>query len=135
MVRWLYGTPSPRHPAPYGLLPNMSESSGTPGPNWLGFSTFAFPLLFVGAGKQALRWFRMASHAIVGMRSIRQSVQNGQFMFSLAQNAPHLLIASHAYEGIERLLVRVIVTAPAIDQTPSLQLIEPAYDCSTWHVP
>lgn len=30
-VRWLYGTPSPRHPAPYGLPPNMSESSGPPG--------------------------------------------------------------------------------------------------------
>jgi hypothetical protein len=29
-VRWLYGTPSPDTP-PYGLLPNMSESSGTPG--------------------------------------------------------------------------------------------------------
>jgi hypothetical protein len=31
-VRWLYGTPSPDTP-PYGLLPNMSESSGTPGVN------------------------------------------------------------------------------------------------------
>ena len=61
-----------------------------------------------------------------GMRSIRQSVQNGQFLRSLAQNASHLFIASHADEGIERLLVRVIVTASAIDQTPSLQLIEPA---------
>ena len=28
--RWLYGTPSPTHPALYGLLPNMSENSGTP---------------------------------------------------------------------------------------------------------
>jgi len=32
-VRWLYGTPSPDTPAPYGLPPNMSESSGTPGAN------------------------------------------------------------------------------------------------------
>jgi hypothetical protein len=36
-VRWLYGTPSPDTP-PYGLLPNMSESSGTPGENSPGFS-------------------------------------------------------------------------------------------------
>ena len=31
-VSWLYGTPSPDTP-PYSLLPNMSESSGTPGEN------------------------------------------------------------------------------------------------------
>ena len=37
-VRWLYGTPSPDTP-PYGLLPNMSESSGTPGES-PGFSRF-----------------------------------------------------------------------------------------------
>jgi hypothetical protein len=36
-VRWLYGTLSPDTP-PYGLLPNMSESSGTPGENRPGFS-------------------------------------------------------------------------------------------------
>jgi hypothetical protein len=36
-VRWLYGTPSPDTP-PYGLLPNKSESSGTPGENSPGFS-------------------------------------------------------------------------------------------------
>ena len=29
-VSWLYGTPDT---PPYGLLPNMSESSGTPGEN------------------------------------------------------------------------------------------------------
>ena len=29
-VRWLYGTPDT---PPYGLLPNMGESSGTPGEN------------------------------------------------------------------------------------------------------
>ena len=41
-VRWLYGTPSPDTP-PYGLLPNMSESSGTPGDNGPGFSrTFTY---------------------------------------------------------------------------------------------
>ena len=31
-VSWLYGTPSPDTP-PYCLLPNMSESSGTPSEN------------------------------------------------------------------------------------------------------
>ena len=31
-VQWPYCTPSPDTP-PYGLLPNMSESSGTPGEN------------------------------------------------------------------------------------------------------
>jgi hypothetical protein len=34
-VRWLYDTPSPDTP-PYGLLPNTSESSGTPNANALG---------------------------------------------------------------------------------------------------
>ena len=32
-VNWLYGTPSPTPTPLYGLLPNMSESSGTPGEN------------------------------------------------------------------------------------------------------
>jgi hypothetical protein len=36
------------------------------------------------------------------MRSIRQSAQNAQFLSSLAQNAPHLLVASHADKRIER---------------------------------
>ena len=36
-VGWLYGTPSPNN-LPYCLLPNMSESSGTPGENSPGFS-------------------------------------------------------------------------------------------------
>src|SRR5438067_12915731 len=75
----------------------------------------------------------MASNAIVGMWSIRQSVQNGQFFRSLAQNASRLLIASYADKGIKRLFVRVIMTAPAIDQTPALQPLEPAYDRSTGH--
>jgi hypothetical protein len=38
-VRWLYGIPSP-NTAPYCLLPNMSESSGTPGQKSPGFSRF-----------------------------------------------------------------------------------------------
>ena len=38
-MRWLYGTPSPDTPL-YCLLPNMSESSGTPGNNSPGFSRF-----------------------------------------------------------------------------------------------
>jgi len=38
-VRWLYGTPSPDTPL-YCLLPNMSESSGTPGKNSPGFSIY-----------------------------------------------------------------------------------------------
>src|SRR6516164_10319521 len=43
------------------------------------------------------------------LRSIQQSVQNGQFLSGLAQNVSHLLIASHANKRIERLLVYVIV--------------------------
>jgi hypothetical protein len=62
------------------------------------------------------------------MRSIQQSVQNGQFLCRLAQDAPDLLVASHANKRIERLLVYVVLTTLAIDQTPTLQLIEPAYD-------
>ena len=62
------------------------------------------------------------------MRSIRQSVQNGQFLRRLLQDASDLLVASHADKGIERLLVYVVLTTLAIDQTPTLQLIEPAYD-------
>ena len=38
-VGWLYGTPTPR---PYGLLSNMSESSGTPGEN-LARGSFSWP--------------------------------------------------------------------------------------------
>jgi hypothetical protein len=36
-VSWLYGTPSPDTPL-YGLLPNTSERSRTPGENSPGFS-------------------------------------------------------------------------------------------------
>ena len=32
------------------------------------------------------------------LRSIRQIVQNGQFLSSLTQNAPHLLVASHGLQ-------------------------------------
>ena len=32
------------------------------------------------------------------LRSIHQSVQDGQFLSSLAQNAPHLLVASHGLQ-------------------------------------
>src|SRR6516165_11234863 len=67
------------------------------------------------------------------MRSIRQSVQNGQFLGSLAQNTSHLLVASHTDKRIKRLLVQVIVTASSIDQTPTLQPGEPAYDRSAGH--
>jgi hypothetical protein len=62
------------------------------------------------------------------MQSIRQSVQNGQFLCRLAQKASDLSVASHTDKGIERFLVYVVATALAIDQTPTLQLIEPACD-------
>jgi hypothetical protein len=52
-----------------------------------------------------------------------------QFLSSLAQNASRLLIAPHSDERIEQ----VVVTAPAIDQTPTLQPSELAYDRSTGH--
>ena len=45
-----------------------------------------------GCGPPVIRW--IASFA--RMRSIRQSVQNGQFLCRLTQNASHLFIASHA---------------------------------------
>ena len=73
---------------------------------------------------RCIRWIV----AIAGMRSIRQSVQNGQFLCRLAQDASDLLAALHADERIERLLVHVVATTLAIDQTPALQPIEPAYD-------
>ena len=38
---------------------------------------------------------------IAGMRSIRQSVQNGQFLCRLAQNALDVLVASRADKRIE----------------------------------
>src|SRR6516165_712877 len=65
--------------------------------------------------------------------SIQQSVQNGQFLSGLAQNAPYLLVASRANKRIERLFAYVIVTTLAIDQTPTLQPVEPAYDGSAGH--
>src|SRR5215471_5064112 len=65
--------------------------------------------------------------------SIRQSIQNGQFLGRLAQYSSDLFVASHTDKGIERLLVHVVAAALAIDQTPTLQLIEPAGDCSTGH--
>ena len=71
-----------------------------------------------------IRW--IASFA--RMQSIRQSVQNGQFLCRLAQKASDLSVASHTDKGIERFLVYVVATALAIDQTPTLQLIEPACD-------
>ena len=69
----------------------------------------------------------------MGVQSIRQSVQNGQFLSSPAQSVSHLLIASQADEGVERLFAQVIVAALAIDQTPTVQPSEPAYDGSTRH--
>ena len=38
------------------------------------------------------------------MRSIRQSVQNGQFLCRLAQDASDLFVASHTDKRIERFL-------------------------------
>ena len=49
------------------------------------------------------------------LRPIPQSVQNGQFLSSLAPNAPHLLIAPHADKGIERLLVQIIAAGGQSD--------------------
>src|SRR5215471_11850428 len=65
--------------------------------------------------------------------SIRQSVQNGQFLCRLAQDASDLFIASNADQRIKRLLADVIVTASAFDQPPSLQPIKPAHDRSPGH--
>ena len=54
-----------------------------------------------------------------GMRSIRQSVQNGHFLCRLAQNALDLLVASRADKRIERLLVHVVATGLARGRPPS----------------
>src|SRR6516162_780584 len=51
----------------------------------------------------------------IGMPSMRQSVQNSQFLSSLAQNVSHLLVASHANKRIERLLPNVIAMATVFD--------------------
>jgi hypothetical protein len=53
------------------------------------------------------------------MRSIRQSVQNGQSLCRLIQNASDLLVAAHADNRVKRLLVHVGATAVAVDQTPN----------------
>ena len=52
---------------------------------------------------------------------LSDSVQNGQFLSRLAQNASDLLVASHTDKAIEHFLVYVVATALAIDQTPTLQ--------------
>ena len=82
-----------------------------------------------GCKPPIIRW--IASFA--RMQSIRQSVQDGQFLCRLAQKASDLSVASHTDKGIERFLVYVVATALAIDQTPTLQLIEPAYDRGAGH--
>ena len=45
-----------------------------------------------GCGRPVIRWIA----AFARVRSIRQSVQNGQFLCRLTQNASRLFIASHA---------------------------------------
>ena len=82
------------------------------------------PVVTSGCKPPIIRW--IASFA--RMQSIRQSVQDGQFLCRLAQKASDLSVASHTDKGIERFLVYVVATALAIDQTPTLQLIEPAND-------
>src|SRR6516165_8833144 len=67
------------------------------------------------------------------MGSIQQSIQHGQLFSRLAQNVSNLLVAAHAKKRIERLLVYVIVTTLAFDQTPTLQPVEPAYDGGAGH--
>jgi hypothetical protein len=67
---------------------DMRGFSATPGSDWRGLSTFA-PALFVEDG----------------VRSIRQSVQNGQFLFRLAQmrrggNLPPVSILSRREFGL-----------------------------------
>src|SRR5258708_7695467 len=74
----------------------------------------SFPARCLGAStKRCRRWG--CSHAVAQtgrpfphwmdsfkseVASIRQSVQNGQFLRSLTQTVSHLLVASHANEGI-----------------------------------
>jgi hypothetical protein len=55
-------------------------------------------------------------------------VQSGQFLRCVAQSASNLLVALHTNKRIERLLAYLIVMTLAINQTPTLQPVEPAYD-------
>jgi hypothetical protein len=70
--------------------------------------------------------------AKISGRSTKVS-KTAQFLSGFAQNVSHLLVASHANKGIERILMYVIVATLAIDQTPTLQPLEPAYDGSAGH--
>ena len=65
--------------------------------------------------------YETESRRFAELWSIRQSVQNGQFLSSLAQNPPHLLVALHAYQRIELVLAQVMVTAPASMQRKGLR--------------
>src|SRR5277367_1250246 len=43
--------------------------------------------------------------------SIRQSVQNGQFLTGLGEQSPDMLIAPHADQRVERLVLQIVETA------------------------
>src|SRR3954453_20432512 len=66
-------------------------------------------------------------------RSIRQSVQNGQFIRSFAEDPPYLVVAAQPHQRIERCFVHEVVTAPSIDQAPTLQPLDPTHDDSARH--
>jgi len=81
--------------------------------------------LFAGVSlEHPLRWLALqrvawdhtlSSNVAELLLSIRQSVQKSQFLSSLAQNASHLLVASHANKRIERHFANVIATVTVPD--------------------
>jgi hypothetical protein len=66
-------------------------------------------------------------------QSIRQSVQNGQFLSGFIEQSANTLIASHPQKRVERPLVHVITAAMPMNETPILKPIQPAYDCRAGH--
>lgn len=70
---------------------------------------------------------------IRALRSIRQSVQNGQFLSSLIKQRPNALIASHAQERIERPFVDVIAAVLSMNETPTSQAFQSVQDRRPGH--
>src|SRR6516162_8593277 len=101
-------TPSP-DTAPHRLMPDMRGFSATLGSDWRGLSTFA-PVRFsyLGSGTVCRGW-----DAVNPAKCPKQSIPVSPLL---------------RMQRIERLLVYVVATILAVDQPPTLQLLEPAYD-------
>jgi len=82
--------------APDGLMPDMRGFSATPSLNGVG-SLHLRPCAFLTLAQ--------ALFVEDEMRSIQQSVQNGQFLCRFAQDASDRLVASHAEKRCMTMLV------------------------------